>query len=71
MAAAEMVCGADCWGLVDCIGPKCPDYGTDRSNPQADTSCVGGNCSSFLAGAPGATMVGRCARTCAAQCRPN
>jgi hypothetical protein len=63
-AANASVCGADCWGLLNCISTKCPNY-----MPGGDTSCLGTNCSSFLSGASGATMIGGCIiPMCSTQC---
>jgi hypothetical protein len=66
MAAAESTCGADCWGLLNCIATMCPDY-----VPGGDTSCLGSKCASYLSGATGATAIGGCIQpACTAQCAP-
>jgi hypothetical protein len=63
-AAAESVCGADCWGLLNCISTKCPTF-----MPGGDTSCLVTNCSGSLSGATGAGMIGGCiVPTCSTQC---
>ena len=63
-AASEMVCGADCWGLLNCISTKCPTY-----MPGGDTACLVTNCSSFLSGGTGASMIGGCiVPMCSTQC---
>jgi hypothetical protein len=63
-AANASVCGADCWGLLNCISTKCPNY-----VPGGDSSCVGTNCSAFLAGLSGAQMIGGCiVPMCSTQC---
>jgi hypothetical protein len=66
-AADASVCGADCWGLLNCISTKCPSF---TSNPM-DTSCLVTNCASFLAmtATSGATMIGGCiSPMCSTQC---
>ena len=66
-AAANMsVCGADCWGLINCIGAMCPKY---AMGDMGDLPCVSAQCSAFLGGASGATMLGGCARMCTDSCR--
>jgi hypothetical protein len=63
-AANASVCGADCWGLLNCISTKCPTY-----MPGGPTDCLVTNCSSFLAGGTGASMIGGCiVPSCSTQC---
>jgi hypothetical protein len=63
-AAAAGMCGADCWGLLNCIATKCPTYMAG-----GDTGCLVTNCSSFLAGGMGAQGIGPCiVPACTTQC---
>jgi hypothetical protein len=63
-AAVESMCGADCWGLLNCIATKCPGFMAG-----GDTSCLVTNCSSYLAGGTGAQGIGPCiVPACSMQC---
>jgi hypothetical protein len=64
MMSNESVCGAACWGFLQCLTSKCPDY-----RPGGDTSCLVANCSAQLSGATGATAIGPCVTQCPTQCR--
>jgi hypothetical protein len=65
MAAAQSTCGADCWGLLNCIATMCPTF-----MPGGDTSCLASKCGSYLGGATGATAIGACIQpACTAQCQ--
>jgi hypothetical protein len=57
-------CNETCWGLLSCIGSKCPDYRTG-----GPTDCLLNNCSSFLGGATAAGMIAPCLAPCRDMCR--
>lgn len=65
-AAANMsMCDASCWGLLNCIGSKCPSF---AMNPM-DTSCLLANCQAYLGGSTGATAIGPCITgSCTSEC---
>jgi hypothetical protein len=64
-AAANMsMCDASCWGLLNCIGSKCPTFAMTM-----DAGCVISNCSMYLGGMTGATAIGPCVvPACTSQC---
>jgi hypothetical protein len=63
-AVAQKACGADCWGLIQCIGSKCPDYAKTM-----DVSCIVMNCMQFVAGGQmGAPAAGMCVVSCIDSC---
>jgi hypothetical protein len=57
-------CNETCWGLLSCIGTKCPDYRTG-----GPTDCLVNNCSQYLGGATGAGMIAPCITPCRDMCR--
>jgi hypothetical protein len=65
-AANMSMCGASCWGLLNCIATKCPDY---TKNPN-DTTCLTANCLMYLSdGATGAMAIGSCITgSCSSDC---
>jgi len=62
-AAAQTVCGPECWGLLSCIGARCPTYMAG-----GDTSCLVSMCSAFLPGATGAQRIAPCLTSCRDSC---
>jgi hypothetical protein len=64
MMSSEMVCDAGCWGLLNCIGSKCPTFMSG-----GDTSCLTSMCTAQLGGATGATAIAPCISKCLTQCR--
>lgn len=58
------VCDATCWGLLSCIGSKCPTYMSG-----GDTSCLVNNCSAFLGAGAAAGMIAPCLVPCRDKCR--
>jgi hypothetical protein len=62
-AAAQTVCGPECWGLLSCIATRCPTYMTG-----GDTSCLVSMCSAFLPGATGAQRIAPCLTPCRDSC---
>lgn len=66
-AVEEPACGEDCWGLIQCIGAKCPDFAAMAM--MGDYSCVTGNCMSFVAGgSSGAMGATPCLMKCTDSC---
>jgi hypothetical protein len=63
MNVQKDVCDADCWGLIQCIGQKCPTFSMDM-----DTSCVITNCMDVLGGSTGAMAAGSCVVKCLDSC---
>lgn len=63
---AVPACGADCWGLIGCIGAMCPTFTMDM-----DVTCVATNCGAFLGGQTGAMAAGTCITPCVAECTPS
>jgi hypothetical protein len=62
-AVTKDVCAEDCWGLIQCIGQKCPTFSMDM-----DTQCVITNCMDFLTGSAGAMAAGTCVVMCIDSC---
>jgi hypothetical protein len=56
-------CNEDCWGLIQCIGQKCPNFSKDM-----DTQCVITNCMPFLGGATASMGAGACVVMCLDSC---
>ncbi len=71
-AVVESACDEACWGLIRCIGSKCPDFAAMAA--MSNFSCLTMNCmaeyTASQAGATpmGATPAGACARMCPAEC---
>jgi hypothetical protein len=67
-AVVMSACDANCWGLIQCIGAKCPDFRAMAAMMPPDYSCLTTNCSDFLSGATAATAAGMCVTMCPADC---
>jgi hypothetical protein len=66
-AVTKDKCDANCWGLISCIGSKCPNFAAMAAS--MDYSCLTTNCMAFLSGATGATAAGMCITTsCLSDC---
>ena len=68
-AVNQTACGEPCWGLIRCLGEKCPNFRMMAMQMPPDYPCLTTNCMEFVGGATAATPVGMCINSCPDECR--
>jgi hypothetical protein len=63
---ASTACDETCWGLINCIVTKCPDFTAMAA--KMDFSCFTANCSSFSGGISGSMAATPCLMACPDDC---